>query len=65
MAGTLITIIWKMMKLDVTVPKSFGWNTEIDAVIPAILISIAVLVLVSLAGEPPDRAKIAPFEYQK
>jgi SSS family transporter len=65
MAGTLITIIWKMMKFDVTVPKSFGWNTEIDAVIPAILISIAVLILVSLAGEPPDRAKIAPFEYQK
>ncbi|HSE40326.1 MAG TPA: sodium:solute symporter family protein [Acidobacteriota bacterium] len=65
LAGTLITVFWKSMKLDVSVPKSLGWNTDIDAVIPAILVSIAVLVLVSLAGKPPDPAKIAPFEYKK
>ncbi len=62
LAGTLITILWKAMKLDVSVPQSLGLNTEIDAVIPAILISLTVLIVVSLAGKPPDPAKVAPFE---
>ena len=63
LAGTIITIVWKALKLDATVPKSMGLSTEIDAVIPAILVSLAVLILVSLAGKPPDPAKVAPFEY--
>jgi Na+/proline symporter len=64
LAGTVITIVWKAMKLDVSVPKSLGFNTEIDAVIPAILVSLAVLILVSLATKPPDPAKVAPFNKQ-
>jgi SSS family transporter len=63
LAGTVITIVWKTMGLDVSVPKSLGLNTEIDAVLPAIVISIGVLILVSLAGKPPDPAKLAPFVY--
>ena len=63
LAGTLVTIIWKASGLDVSVPKSMGLNTEIDAVLPAILVSLAVLIFVSLAGKPPDPAKLAPFEY--
>jgi SSS family transporter len=62
LAGTIITIVWKVMKLDVRVPKSLGLNTEIDAVIPAILVSLAVLIFVSLGTKPPDPAKVAPFE---
>jgi SSS family solute:Na+ symporter/sodium/proline symporter len=62
LAGTVITIIWNRMNLGATVPQAFGINTEVDAVIPAILVSIAVLIVGSLATKPPERAKLAPFE---
>lgn len=62
LAGTVITIIWNRMNLGATVPQSLGLDTEVDAVIPAIIVSIAVLIIGSLATKPPDRSKLAPFE---
>ncbi len=62
LTGTVVTILWNRMNLAASVPQSFGMTIEIDAVIPAILVSIGMLVFVSLAGKPPDPAKLAPFQ---
>ncbi len=49
-SGTATTLLW----------QSFGAES-IDAVLPAIAVSVLTLVLVSLAGAPPPREKVEPF----
>jgi len=49
--GTAITVLWNLAG------KPWGW----DAIHPALAVSVASLVLVSLAGRPPAKEKWAPF----
>jgi Na+/proline symporter len=49
--GTAITVIWNIMQIQ--------W---LDAVYPALGVSVLALVLVSLATAPPSRANLEPFE---
>jgi Na+/proline symporter len=51
--GTVITVVWNVAHLDD--------STKIDAVYPALLASLASLVLVSLATPPPEEKKWRPF----
>lgn len=60
-AGTVVTILWYTQELGKIIPPALGIHTEVDAVVPAIIISVSVLVIVSLAGKKPDPAKVAPF----
>jgi len=50
-AGTVITVIWNVMDIQ--------W---LDAVYPALGVSLAALIGVSLCTAPPARAQLAPFE---
>ena len=62
LVGTFVTIIWKNMDLGTSVPAALGSpGVEIDAVIPAILLSVLTLVGVSLATDPPAEEKWKPF----
>ena len=62
LVGTFVTIIWKNFGMDSSVPASLGLSgVEIDAVIPAILLSVLTLIVVSLLTEPPDKEKWLPF----
>lgn len=62
LVGTFVTIIWKNMELGTSVPAALGSpGVEIDAVIPAILLSVLTLVGVSLATDPPAAEKWKPF----
>jgi SSS family solute:Na+ symporter/sodium/proline symporter len=55
-AGMGVTVIWEVAK------KTIGHHPYgVPAVYPALLVSIAVLVLVSLAGSPPPREKWERF----
>ena len=48
--------------MDSSVPASLGLSgVEIDAVIPAILLSVLTLIVVSLLTEPPEKEKWLPF----
>ncbi|MFN7992617.1 MAG: sodium:solute symporter family protein [Bryobacteraceae bacterium] len=49
--GTVITVGWNIMQIQ--------W---LDAVYPALIVSVLALVLVSLATAPPSRANLEPFE---
>jgi Na+/proline symporter len=49
--GTLVTVVWNLAG------NPWGW----DAIHPALAVSVASLVLVSLAGAPPPKKKWAPF----
>jgi hypothetical protein len=55
-AGMGVTVIWEVAK-KVIGQHPFG----VPAVYPALVISILVLVLVSLAGKPPAREKWERF----
>ena len=50
-AGTVITVVWNVMQIE--------W---LDAVYPALGVSLAALIGVSLLTPPPPRAKLEPFE---
>ncbi len=49
--GTAITVAWNILQIQ--------W---LDAVYPALGVSVLALVLVSLATAPPSRANLEPFE---
>jgi Na+/proline symporter len=49
--GTAITVLWNLAG------NPWGW----DAIHPALAVSVASLVFVSLAGCPPAKEKWAPF----
>lgn len=49
-SGTLVTLLWKWLG-----PAS------VDAVLPAISVSVAALILVSLLDNPPAKEKVDPF----
>ena len=49
-SGTATTLLWKW----------FG-AAAIDAVLPAIAVSVLTLVVISLAGAPPRREQVEPF----
>lgn len=50
-AGTLITVVWNLA----------GWNDVMEAVYPALGVSLLAMVGVSLATTPPAPAKWEPF----
>jgi solute:Na+ symporter, SSS family len=52
--GTVVTIAWN-------VAQGLGWKNDLDAVYPALLASLASLILVSLMTPRPDPAKWKPF----
>jgi solute:Na+ symporter, SSS family len=52
--GTAVTVGWN-------VAQGLGWKNNTDAVYPALLASVACLVLVSLATPPPPEKKWRPF----
>jgi len=49
--GTAITVVWNIMQIQ--------W---LDAVYPALGVSVLALVVVSLSTAPPSRANLEPFE---
>lgn len=62
LVGTFVTIVWKNMDLNTLVPSAMGIDgVEIDAVIPAITLSILTLVIVSLFTDPPREDQWKPF----
>jgi SSS family solute:Na+ symporter/sodium/proline symporter len=63
LAGTLVTVIWKNWDLGSSVPQALGLaeGTQIDAVIPAIILSVLTLIVVSLATKRPPDDKWRPF----
>jgi Na+/proline symporter len=52
--GTVVTVGWN-------VAQGLGWKNDTDAVYPALLASVASLVLVSLATPRPEENKWKPF----
>jgi Na+/proline symporter len=50
-AGTVVTVAWNVLGIK-----------SLDAVYPALGISLAALIGVSLATAPPPPEKLAPFE---
>jgi SSS family solute:Na+ symporter/sodium/proline symporter len=58
--GTIITVIWDAFEIQVRF-QEYGWIRSMDAVYPALLISVLGLVLVSLLSPPPPPAKWKPF----
>jgi SSS family solute:Na+ symporter/sodium/proline symporter len=49
-SGTATTLIWKQFV-----------EGPVDAVLPAISVSVLTLILVSLLSPPPPQEKVAPF----
>jgi SSS family solute:Na+ symporter len=55
-SGMGVTVAWELTK------KAIGHNPwELPAIYPALIVSVAVLVVVSLAGSPPPREKWEQF----
>jgi SSS family solute:Na+ symporter len=52
--GTVVTVAWN-------VAQGLGWKNDLDAVYPAVLASLASLVIVSLMTPPPAEEKWRPF----
>jgi solute:Na+ symporter, SSS family len=54
-AGTVVTAGWNVAQV-------MKWTTsDLDAVYPAVIASVVLLVVVSLATPPPSEEKLAPF----
>jgi hypothetical protein len=51
--GVATTLIWEF--------SGYGASTGVDPVIPAIAVSVASLIVVSLITPPPRREQLAPF----
>jgi len=52
--GTVVTVAWN-------VAQGMGWKNDTDAVYPALIASVASLILVSFATPPPEEKKWKPF----
>jgi solute:Na+ symporter, SSS family len=52
--GTVVTAGWNLA-------QALGWKNDMDAVYPALLASVASLILVSLATARPEEKKWRPF----
>jgi solute:Na+ symporter, SSS family len=52
--GTIVTVAWN-------VAQGLGWKNDLDAVYPALIASVASLVVVSLVTGQPEEAKWRPF----
>ena len=55
--GVATTLIWEF--------GGYGESTGVDPVIPAIALSVAVLILVSLMTAPPNREQLTTFYGEK
>ncbi|MCK5795179.1 MAG: hypothetical protein KAH12_10755, partial [Anaerolineales bacterium] len=49
-SGTLVTLLWHWLG-----------PVSVDAVLPAISVSILALILVSMLDSPPPKEKVEPF----
>jgi SSS family solute:Na+ symporter len=52
--GTIVTVAWN-------VAQGLGWKNDLDAVYPALIASVASLVVVSLVTGQPEEEKWRPF----
>lgn len=57
-AGMIMTIAWEFLIQPYLAGSSLG---DVDPVIPAVVVSMTTLILVSLAGRAPEPKKWAPF----
>ncbi|HTV09391.1 MAG TPA: sodium:solute symporter family protein [Candidatus Aquilonibacter sp.] len=57
-AGTVVTVLWDKPFLARHLPASV---TAHDAILPALIISVLSLGLISLATKPPSEARLRPF----
>ncbi len=56
-AGTVVTAGWD-------IAKALKWtSSDLDAVYPAVITSVALLIVVSLATPPPSAEKLKPFQH--
>jgi len=58
--GTFITVIWDAFEIQVRF-QEYGWIRSMDAVYPALAISVIGFIVVSLASSPPPAEKWKPF----
>ena len=58
--GTIITVVWDAFEIQVRF-QEYGWIQGIDAVYPALAISVLGLVVVSLLSAPPPVERWKPF----
>ena len=58
--GTMITVVWDAFEIQARF-QEFGWIRSMDAVYPALAISVAGLIAGSLMSAPPAREKWGPF----
>jgi len=58
--GTIITVVWDAFEIQVRF-QEYGWIRSMDAVYPALAISVAGLVAVSLLSAPPPVERWKPF----
>ena len=63
LAGTAMTLAWEVSGLGTKLPHQIGLSADIaiDAVIPAILVSVLTLIIVSLSTTPPRAEQLTPF----
>ncbi len=57
--GTLVTLCWDSAPVARLAP---AWLAQRDAIIPALIASLAALFAISLLTPPPSEAKLKPFE---
>jgi Na+/proline symporter len=58
--GTTITVVWDAFEIQ-TRFQEYGWIKDVDAIYPALAISVVALIVVSLASEAPAAEKWKPF----
>ncbi|HVP47995.1 MAG TPA: sodium:solute symporter family protein [Bryobacteraceae bacterium] len=58
--GTVVTVVWDAFEIQTRFQQS-PWIRNMDAVYPALMISMAGLIVVSLLSAPPPREKWAAF----
>jgi len=58
--GTIVTVVWDAFEIQVRF-QEYGWIRSMDAVYPALAISVTGLVAVSLLSAPPPVERWRPF----